>query len=79
MQVIINKIMPQDYPSADIQGLVLRASHFIENYSFEREMDIMEPLYGEDPGRLRHMRLKILEAFEEKSIPDKLNEIVEDL
>lgn len=79
MQVISNRIDARDYPSVDISGLVHRISHFITNYSFEREMDIMEPLYGEDPGRLRHMRFKILEAFEDKSMPDKISEILEGL
>ena len=79
MQVIVNKIDPKDFPSVDIMGLVSRCSHFIEDYSFEREMDIMEPLYGEDPGRLHHMRLKIIEAFRDNSIPAKLDEVLEGL
>lgn len=79
MQVIVNKINPKDFPSIDITGLISRCSHFIEDYSFDREIDIMEPLYGEDPGRLHHMRLKIIEAFQDNSIPAKLDELLEDL
>lgn len=79
MQVIANKIDPKDFPSVDIEGLVSCCARFIEDYSFEREMDIMEPLYGEDPGRLHHMRLKIIEAFQDNSIPAKLDEILEEL
>lgn len=79
MQVIVNKIDPHDYPNEDISGLVARASVFLDDYYFERELDIMEPLYGDDPGRIRHIRLKVLEAFRGKSLTAKIEEILSEL
>lgn len=75
LQVIVNKIDPRDYPSVDIPGLEYRSRAFLDNYYFEREMDIMEPLYGDDPGRLRHLRLKIIEALEDKGLSEKMHEV----
>lgn len=77
--VVVNKVDPRDYPDADIPGLVSRSKKFLDNYHFEREMDIMEPLYGDDPGRLRHLRLKILEALDDKRLSEKMQEVFSDL
>lgn len=79
LQVIVNKIDHHDYPSVDIPGLEYKAKNFLVNYYFEREMDIMEPLYGDDPGRLRHLRLKILEALQDKGLSEKMREIKKEL
>lgn len=79
LQVIVNKIKPRDYPDADISGLVSRSRGFLDNYYFEREMDIMEPLYGDDPGRLRHLRFKILEALHDKGLSEKMRDVFSDL
>ena len=76
LQVVANKIKPQDFPNSDIPGLVSRARQFLENYYFEREMDIMEPLYGDDPGRLRHLRFKVLEALQDKGLSEKMREVL---
>ncbi len=77
MQVIVSKVDPKDYPSIDIAGLSSRAELFLNDYYFEREIYIMEPLYGDDPGRLRHIRHKILEALNEKDLTDKINDVLE--
>lgn len=75
LQVVVNKIKPGDFPNSDIPGLVSRSRQFLENYYFEREMDIMEPLYGDDPGRLRHLRFKILEALQDKGLIGKMRDV----
>ena len=75
LQVVVNKIKPGDFPNSDIPGLVSRSKQFLENYYFEREMDIMEPLYGDDPGRLRHLRFKILEALQDKGLSEKMRDV----
>lgn len=79
MQVIVTRVDQRDHPSADIAGLASRAAIFLESYYFEREIDIMEPLYGDDPGRLRHMRLKVLEAFEDKGLTTKMVQVLAEL
>lgn len=79
MHVVVNKISPRDYPSVDIPGLVSRLSIFLDDYYFERELDIMEPLYGDDPGRIRHIRLKILDSMRSKDLTSKIEEILSEL
>lgn len=79
LQVVVNKIKPEDFPNSDIPGLVSRSKQFLDNYYFEREMDIMEPLYGDDPGRLRHLRFKMLEALQDKGLIGKIRDMSSDL
>ena len=79
LQVIVTRVDQRDHPSTDIVGLASRAAIFLDSYYFEREIDIMDPLYGDDPGRLRHMRLKILEAFEDKGLTTKLEQVLAEL
>lgn len=79
MQVVLNKAVRRDHPNADVGGLASRITTFLDAYSFEREMDVMEPLYGDDPGRLRHMRTKILESLEDRGLVDKMEQVLSDL
>ncbi len=79
LQVIVTRVDQREHPSADIAGLASRAAAFLDGYYFEREIDIMEPLYGDDPGRLRHMRFKVLEAFEDKGLTTKMEQILAEL
>lgn len=79
LQVIVGRVDPRDHPSVDIGGLASRAALFLDSYYFEREMDIMEPLYGDDPGRLRHMRLTILAALEDRGLIAKIKEVLAEL
>ena len=39
----------------------------------------MSPLYSEDSARLKNMRLKILEAFEDRRLIDKIKDIMQEL
>ena len=75
MQVIVNKIEPKHYPSVDIEGLSSRAKSFLNDYYFEREIEIMRPLYENDPGRLKHMHYKILEALHDKDLISKIQQL----
>jgi hypothetical protein len=39
----------------------------------------MSPLYSDDKDRLKHMRLKIMEAFQDKRLIDKIEELLQEL
>jgi len=51
----------------------------VENYYFVQEIDRMSSLYFGDPDRLKHMRLKILEAFQDRRLIDTIEEVIEKL
>ena len=61
IQAMINKIESFGKTTDDYVEILKRSNYYLENYDFQREMDIMAPLYSEDSDRLKHLRLKILE------------------
>ena len=78
-QVLINKIDTEKFQSADFSDLKSKFEHYLENYSFEKEIETMAPLYSEDSNRLKNMRLKILESLADKKLIDNIEYMVEKL
>jgi hypothetical protein len=78
-QVLINKIDAEKFQSTDFSDLKSKFEHYLENYSFEKEIETMAPLYSEDSNRLKNMRLKILESLADKKLMDNIEYIVEKL
>ena len=78
-QVLINKIDTEKFQSTDFSDLKSKFEHYLENYSFEKEIDTMAPLYSEDSNRLKNMRLKILESLADKKLMDNIEYMVEKL
>ena len=50
-----------------------------ENYSFEKEIETMAPLYSNDVSRIKNMRIKILEALKNKHMMDDVKELLNNL
>jgi len=78
-QVLINRIDTEKFQSTDFSDLKSKFEHYLENYSFEKEIETMAPLYSEDSNRLKNMRLKILESLEDKKLIDNIEYMVEKL
>ena len=78
-QVLINKIDTEKFQSTDFSDLKSRFEHYLENYSFEKEIETMAPLYSEDSNRLKNMRLKILESLTDKKLMDNIEYMIEKL
>ena len=78
-QVLINKIDTEKFQSNDFSDLKSKFEHYLENYSFEKEIETMAPLYSEDSNRLKNMRLKILESLADKKLMDNIEYMVEQL
>jgi hypothetical protein len=74
-KVILNKISSDKISSSDFKIVQSKIGNYLENYFFEKEIETMTPLYSNDVSRIKNMRLKILEALEDK----KLIKDIEDL
>ncbi len=53
--------------------------HHSESECLEKEIETMAPLYSNDLKRVKNMRLKILEALEDKKMMDEVEELIEKL
>lgn len=77
--VLVKKLGTEDFESRDFLELKSKIKKYLDNYYFVQEIDTMSPLYSEDSARLKNMRLKILEAFEDRRLIDKIQEISQEL
>jgi hypothetical protein len=77
--VLIKKLGTENFDSHDLLELKLKVKNYVENYYFVQEIDTMSPLYSDDSDRLKNMRLKIIEAFQDKKLIDKIEELIEKL
>ena len=79
LKVITNKIDPDKITSSDFKKLQIKFRHYLENYYFEKEIETIGSLYSNDIHRIKNMRLKILEALEDKKMMDGIEDIIENL
>ena len=78
-QVLINKMDTEKLSSTNLSDLKLKLEYYLENYSFEKEIETMAPLYSDDSNRLKNMRLKIIESLADKKLMDNIEYTIEKL
>jgi len=79
IKVISNKIDPDKISVSDFKIIKKKFLEYLENYSFEKEIVTMTPLYSNDVSRIKNMRLKILEALKNKNMIDNVKELLDKL
>ena len=77
--VLVKKLGTGDFQSRDLLELKTKVKNYLENYYFVQEIDTMNPLYSDDSDRIKNMRLKIIEAFQDKKLIGKIEELIEKL
>ena len=79
IKVISNKIDPDKISVSDFKIIKKKFLEYLENYSFEKEIVTMTPLYSNDVSRIKNMRLKILEALKNKNMIGNVKELLNKL
>jgi len=77
IKVILNKIDEDKITTSDFKPLKSKFQHYLDNYYFEKEIETMSSLYSNDLSRVKNMRLKILEALEDKHMMEVVKELIE--
>ncbi len=77
--VMVKKLEPDNFQSRDVLELKPKIQNFLNNYYFVQEIDTMSSLYSDDKDRLKNMRLKIMEAFQDKRLIGKIEELLQEL
>jgi hypothetical protein len=79
VKVVLRKIDSDRITSSNFKIIQSKFQHYLDNYYFEKEIETMAPLYSDDLSRVKNMRLKILEALEDKKMMDEVEELIEKL
>ena len=77
LKVVSNKIEDSKIPHSDFKPLKSKFRNYLENYSFEQEIETMTPLYQDDLHRVKNMRLKILESLEDNKMMYAVKELLD--
>jgi len=77
VKVVLRKIDSDKTISSNFKIIQSKFQHYMDNYYFEKEIETMAPLYSDDLNRVKNMRLKILEALEDRKMMDKVVELIE--
>lgn len=77
--VMTKKLEPDNFQSRNLLELKPKIQNFLNNYYFVQEIDTMSTLYSNDHDRLKNLRLKIIEAFNDKRLIDKIEELLQEL
>ena len=79
LKVSTNNIDEYKITLSDFKKLKSKFEHYLENYFFEKEIETMAPLYSDDIHRVKNMRLKIIEALEDKKMMESVGDLIEKL
>jgi len=79
LKVVTNNLDEYKIPLLDFKKLKSKFEHYLENYFFEKEIETMAPLYSDDVHRVKNMRLKIIEALEDKKMMESMGDLIEKL
>ena len=79
IRVVSNKIDLDKIPTSDFKIVKTKFSQYLEDYSFEKEIVTMTPLYSDDVSRVKNMRLKILEALKNKNMVENVYDLLDKL
>jgi len=77
LKVVSKKIDVEKISSSDFSRVKSKFLHYLDNYYFEKEIETMAPLYSDDLNRVKNMRLKILEALEDRNMMEDVEELIE--
>ena len=76
-KVIINKIDESKISSSDFRPLKSKLEYYMDTYFFVQEIETMASLYSNDVSRVKNMRLKILEAFDDRKLIGSIKDLCE--
>jgi len=76
LKVVLKKLGSDKITSSNFRIIKSKFQHYLENYYFEKEIETMASLYSNDLSRVKNMRLKILEALEDREMMEEIEELI---
>ena len=76
LKVTRKKLETIDNSSDNYVRLLTATNFFLDNYSFDREIETLSKLYSSDPHRLKNIRSAIIKAINEKKLLEIVDSII---
>lgn len=76
LQILVGNLKNIDNSSDKYVKLLSAVKFYLENYSFEREIETISMLYSNDTNRLKNIRISILDALQDKKLMEKVESII---
>ncbi|MCH8915362.1 MAG: hypothetical protein IIA82_05915 [Thaumarchaeota archaeon] len=77
LKVVSKKIDTDKITSPDFEKVKTKFQNYLDSYYFEKEIETMATLYSNDLSRVKNIRLKILEALEDRKMMVSVEELIE--
>ena len=77
IKVVSKKIDTDKITSPDFEKVKSKFQNYLDSYYFEKEIETMATLYSNDLSRVKNIRLKILEALEDRKMMVSVEELIE--
>ena len=74
--VIRSKLDGKNYQTDHLVALYKLAVYYYDTYDFTREIEILGQVYYKDSGRLKNLRLLIINSLNDKKLIEKLQTIL---
>ena len=79
LQVIRSKLDEKKYQTDQLVTLYKLAAYYDDTYDFTREIEILGQVYYKDSGRLKNLRMLIVNSLNDKKLVEKLQTILNKL
>ena len=79
LRAVLSNIPESRIVQSDFVPLRSKFASYLDAYDFEGELDAMHPLYSEDVMRINNVRIKILEALDDKKMMESIRELAGEL
>lgn len=79
IRAVLSNIPESKITSSDFGPLRSKFRSYLDEYDFEGELEAMHPLYSDDTMRINNVRIKILEALDDRKMMESARELVEEL
>ena len=79
LQVIQSKLNEKKHQSDHLVILRKLSTHYIDAYDFTREIKLLTQTYGDDPNRIKNLRMLILNSLNDKKMIEKFQSMLSKL
>lgn len=79
IRAVLSNIPEAKIISSDFGPLRSKFRSYLDEYDFEGELEAMHSLYSDDTMRINNVRIKILEALDDRKMMRSTRELIEEL